>query len=178
MMWERIKPTIVSKIGYRVIISKMFRLPSGIVGNFETVNAEHWQGVSVIAITDDNKIIIVRQFRPGPEKIMDELPSGFVDDGEDAASAASRELLEEAGYEAGTMTFLGTMYYDAYTNGRRQCFLATGCKLSEHGALPGEHEFIEIDLISVDQLLDNARSGKMTDPGTVLLAYDELQKRR
>ena len=61
--WKRLDQTVVSKIGYRTIVSKFFRLPNGTVHEFETTNQEGWQGAAVVALTDDNKVIIARQGR-------------------------------------------------------------------------------------------------------------------
>lgn len=176
--WKRLDKTEVTKVGWRTITTKYFELPNGKVAKYDTTNSDGWQGATVLALTSDNKVIVARQFRPGPERLMDELPGGLVEKGEDKEVAVRRELLEETGYEAGEITFLGTMYYDSYFNGHRHCFLATNCKLSESGPAPDEREFIEVRLITIDELLDNARQGKLTDPGVVLLAYEELQQRR
>ncbi|HEV7454388.1 MAG TPA: NUDIX hydrolase [Candidatus Saccharimonadales bacterium] len=174
--WKRIEPTKVQKMGFRTVVSKTFKLPDGNIATFDLKDAEGSEAAVVIALTDNNRVIVARQFRPGPEMIMEELPGGGVEPGEDKEAAVRRELLEETGYEAGEVTFLGTAYYDAYTNGQRHCFLATGCTLSVHGVNPGEHEFIDLQLISIDELLDNARHGKLTDPAAVLMAYERLQK--
>ena len=174
--WKRVEPTVVHKIGFRTIVSKTFVLPDGKVQTFDTIDKEDRQGAAVVALTTDNKVIIARQFRVGPEMVMDELPGGFVDPGEDKVIAARRELREETGYEAGTLTFLGTARYDAYTNVQRHCFLATDCVLGKEGPKLGEDEFVELRLISIDELIANAYNGTMSDLGPVLMAYDKLQQ--
>lgn len=66
-------------------------------GYFYIVGAPNW--VNIIALTENNEIVLVEQFRQGTERIELEIPSGIIDEGEDPADAALRELLEETGYE-------------------------------------------------------------------------------
>ena len=67
---------------------------------------------AVIAITDAQQVLIVRQYRPAVEHETLEFPSGLVDPGETPAAAAARELLEETGYEASEVDVLGSMETD------------------------------------------------------------------
>ena len=62
---------------------------------------------AVVAVTEDQQVLIVRQYRPAVEHDTLELPSGLVDPGETPGEAARRELLEETGYEAGEVEVLG-----------------------------------------------------------------------
>jgi ADP-ribose pyrophosphatase len=174
--WKRIEPTIVSKIGYRTMVSKTYELPNGKIHHFETIDAEGQEFVVVLALTKDNKVVIARQFRVGPEQVFDELPGGFVDAGEDPAITARRELLEETGYEAEAVTFLGTTYNSAYGNAKRHGFIATGCTLSSSGTDLDQYESVELALLSIEEVIDNARRGKMSDIWAVFLAYDMLHK--
>jgi ADP-ribose pyrophosphatase len=66
----------------------------------------------VLAITEDQRILAVRQYRPAVERYTVELPSGLVDSGENPLEAAARELLEETGYAAGAIEMLGPMFPD------------------------------------------------------------------
>lgn len=177
--WKRLEPTVVQKVGqYRTLVAKQFELPDGSVHEYVTKEKENSHCIATVAVTVDGKVVVARQYRPGPEKVLDELPGGGADPGEDFEAAARRELLEETGYEPGAMEYLGDVYKDAYTNTLWHYFLATGCRPHPDGAKPDEREFIDITLISIDQLLENARSAKMTDPEGVLLAYDRLREIR
>lgn len=153
--WKRLRPTTVRTVGWRRVVIKTFQLPDGRVETYGTV---------------------ARQFRPGPERLFDELPGGGVEPYDESFEAAARrELLEETGYIAGTMEFLGDMYKDAYQNTTWHYFLARNCLPHPEGQKLDETEHILICLVSITELMDNARSGHMTDPGAVLLAYDRLE---
>ena len=75
--------------------------------------------VSVVALTDDERVLIVRQYRPAVERDTLELPSGLVDPGETPEEAARRELLEETGYQGGDWQLLGAMEPDSGRLGNR-----------------------------------------------------------
>src|ERR1041385_1573711 len=64
---------------------------------------------SVVAVTEEGRVLIVRQYRPAVDRYTLELPSGIVDPGETPAQSAGRELLEETGYQAGEIEVLGSM---------------------------------------------------------------------
>lgn len=171
--WKRIEPTIKTKIDYQEVTVKTFELPDGQTATRAIFQKEGMRAAGVIAVTKDKKIIVGRQFRPGPEKVMLELPGGYVDDGEDPEVAAKRELLEETGHSAGTIVFLGAFNRDAYMNGVWYYYLAIDCEPTRDQALDGD-EFIDLEYISIDDFLTNAKKGNMTDPFAVLAAHDQL----
>lgn len=176
LQWNRQEPTKVTEIGRRTIVSKTFEMPDGEPRTYDTVNAEDYASVAVIALTEQNEVLTVSQYRPGPEKIMHELPGGFVDPGEDPVRAGMRELLEETGYESHEEPeYLGYCQYDAYSNGKRHVVLARNCVQSEHGQKLDVTEFVNLGKVSVGQLITYALTAQMTDPGAVLLGYDQLK---
>jgi ADP-ribose pyrophosphatase len=87
---------------------------------------------AIVAITNEERVLVVRQYRPAVEQYTLELPAGLLDSGEDPEVAARRELLEETGYEAGEMEALGTMDPDTGRLGNRIWnFIATDLRRVE-----------------------------------------------
>jgi len=176
--WKRIQPTKVQKVGWRTITTKTFKMPNGKHESFDLYDVEGRQFVAVVALTASKQAIIVREFCPGPELVMDQLPGGFVDpeDKGDAIVAATRELEEETGYTPAKITYLGKVYKDAYSNATWHFCLAEDCVRNEKGQQLDEIELagVEVHLVSIDELIRAALQGRMTDPDAVLLAYEKL----
>lgn len=79
----------------------------GTVRLWESVERVGCDGVvGIVPITDDNEVVLIRQFRPPVNTHVIELPAGLCDPGETMEGAARRELIEETGYKAGAMRFL------------------------------------------------------------------------
>jgi ADP-ribose pyrophosphatase len=173
--WQRVEPTSVSKIGWRTITTKTFIKPDGMAAVFDTMYPDGQQFAGIIGLTSDNQVIVARQFRPGPELVMDEIAGGFVDGDETPVQAAERELLEETGYKAGTMKYLGVSHKDAYLNAKWHYFLARDCVKQAEQELD-DNEHVDVHLVSIDEFIDNAKNDRVTDQGAVLLAYDDLKR--
>jgi ADP-ribose pyrophosphatase len=174
-LWKRIEPTKVDKIGRRTVVTKTFAVPDGQVAEFQTIGPEGSHCVAAIALTPAYQVIVARQFRPGPEKVLDGLPGGKMEAADESYEAASRpELLEETGYVPGTMELLGEVYKDSVHNRVWHYFLARECTLSTQGQHLDDDELVEVRLITIDQLFDNARHSRMTDVSAVFLAYERL----
>lgn len=173
--WEKVQEDEVTKIGWRHLTRKVFMQPDGIEAEYYTKDKPGACSVAILALTADNKVIVAEQFRPGPEKIMMELPGGGAHEGEDLLQAALRELEEETGYTSDTVEPLGMVYKDAYTSTTSNYFLAKNCRHLAVGQNLDEGEFVTPHLISIKQLFDNARGGRMTDTEGVFLAYDYLK---
>ena len=140
-------------------------LPDGTTGIREYV--VHPGAVTIIAVTDGGKLLLVRQYRYPLRQHLYELPAGKLDPGEDALATAKRELLEETGYAATNWRRLTTIYpLCAYSSEAIHVFFASGLKFEEQRLDPGE--FLEVLEISLDEGLARARNGEIGDAKTVL----------
>ena len=111
------------------------------------LRAPDW--VNVIPRLDDGRVILIRQWRYGIEAPTLEIPGGVVEAGEDPRSAASRELLEETGYRAGSLRRLGEVTPNpAILSNRCPTFLAEGLERLGDPRGDGEEEIV---LLVVDE---------------------------
>jgi len=116
--------------------------------------------VAVVALTEERRVPIVRQYRPAVERETLELPSGLVDPGETPEEAARREVLEETGYEGGEWEMLGAMEPDTGRLGNRiwSC-VAKGVRRLE-GRVP--EEGIAVETWSLDELSQAMVDGRFS----------------
>jgi ADP-ribose pyrophosphatase len=113
---------------------------------------------AVVALTRDQRVLLVRQYRPAVERYTLELPSGLVDAGETPAEAAGRELLEETGHAAGEIEVLGPLFPDTGRLANRiWCCCATGV-LPVEGRQP--EEGIELLAYSLPELWRAVADGR------------------
>lgn len=116
--------------------------------------------VGVLAVTPDGLVPLVRQFRPAIEGHTWELPAGTIDDGETAAAAARRELLEEAGLHTDTLVHLGTYHPDTgRLDIRSHAFFARASR-AEHA--PPVEPGLEVRFVSMDELREMIRQHEFT----------------
>jgi len=159
------------KAGFRRMLTRTFRLPNGDVQDFTIT--EQRPNVCVLALTDKNEVVLAKQFRPGPEDVLLELPGGGQEEGETPIEAAARELLEETGY-AGDIQHVTACLDCGYSTLRRQCFVATNCKKTAEQNLD-DNEFIETVLMPLADFRAHLRSGNLTDVEVGYLGLDFLK---
>lgn len=140
------------------------KLPNGNEATREIIR--HIGAVCVVPVTDDNKVIMERQFRYPIDRVITEIPAGKLDDkNEDRLMAAKRELREETGYEADEWLDLGIYYpAPAYSDEKITMYLAKGLHKGERDL--DEDEFLNVEEIPIKSLVDDILSGKITDGKT------------
>jgi ADP-ribose pyrophosphatase len=144
---------------------------SGKAMRFSLIRAVDW--VNVIALTRDEHVVLVRQYRPGIDSVCIEIPGGMVDEGEEPLVAAKRELVEETGYTAREWRPLGVVAPNpAIQNNRLHSFLALDAEATHAMHLDG-NEVLALDVLPLAEVQDLLRSGRI-DHALVLAAFAHL----
>lgn len=139
-------------------------LPNGRIATREVVR--HPGGVAVIPLDADDRVITVRQFRYPFYRVVEELPAGKLDPGEDPLEAARRELSEEVGVTAGQMIYLGSLLASpGFCDEELHLYL--GLDLTEGECHPDPDEFLERQRVPFDTMVERVMSGELQDAKTV-----------
>ena len=149
------------------VVVKLFvdevELPDGKKSIREIVR--HPGAVCVVPVTDQGEVIMVRQFRYAFGEVLLEVPAGKLEPNEDPLEAALRELEEESGVVASHVEHMGELYTTvAIFDEKIQMYLATG--LTYKNAHPDDGEFLEVEKIPLDTLVDMVMRGEIKDSKT------------
>lgn len=133
-------------------------LASGQVIDAITFEFRSW--ANVLALTKDQQVVVIRQYRHGVQEVLREFPGGVVEDGEDPREGAMRELREETGYTAAEFIEVGRFYPNpALQTNTMYFYLALGAERVEGQHLDAAEE-IDVELLPLDELIDQARRGE------------------
>lgn len=158
LRWERVATEPLQDCAVFHVHRVRSRSPrTGDVHDFYGIGADPW--VNVVALTDDDELVLVHQYRHGADAVTLEIPGGIVDPGEAPAEAAVRELREETGYGGGSLEPLGSVNPNpALFSNRVHTFLARGVR--PIGAVENEgHEETRVVLLPRRGLREALRSG-------------------
>ena len=152
-------------------------LPNGHTALREVMR--HVGAVCMVALTEDNRVVVERQFRYPVDQVITEIPAGKLDSKrEDHEAAARRELWEETGITAKDWKYLGTIYpAAAYTDEVLYIYLARDLTFGERHL--DEDEFLDVELVKIEDLVDEIMAGKIPDSKTqvsIMRVYHMLQK--
>lgn len=169
--WKALERRVIQHSPWRRIEDVTFELPDGQVRTFSL--KKEGRVVCILPISLENRVILARQYRPGPDRILDELPGGGVEPGETPEDAAARELLEETGYVAGRLLPLGRPLECAYSTIERHAFLAMDCVRRGAQSLD-ETEFIDVIEKPIEAFVAQLREGACTDPEVGWMGLHEM----
>ncbi|MHB1179558.1 MAG: NUDIX hydrolase [Daejeonella sp.] len=174
--WERISSKYLVRADWATLRVDTCRMPDGtVIPDYYVLEYPDW--VNVVALTEDNQVILVRQYRHAAGEEILELPGGVMEKGESPEQAARRELLEETGYEFDKVEFLSELYANPATaTNKTHCFLATGGKkTSEQNLDRGEEIIIElVSLTELKELVLNNEIGQALHTSGIFYALVKL----
>ncbi|MCL2838694.1 MAG: NUDIX hydrolase [Oscillospiraceae bacterium] len=140
-------------------------MPDGRTATREIV--DHSGGVCVVPITENNEVIMVRQFRKPLEAAILEIPAGKLNKGEDHYECGVRELEEETGYKSNNIAYLGHIFpTPGFANETIHIYLAT--ELYKGEANLDLDEYLVVEKIPLDTVVDMIMNNEINDSKTVV----------
>jgi ADP-ribose pyrophosphatase len=141
------------------------KLPNGRTGRYEIVH--HPGGAAMVAIDADQRVCLIRQFRPAGGGWIWELPAGRLEPGEPPEATAVRELVEEAGCRAGRVESLGSILSSPGVFAET-IYLYLARDLTAAPLAHEQHEVIEVHWVPLAEALRQAISGELRDAKTLV----------
>lgn len=143
------------------------RLPNGHLTTREVI--DHPGGVAVVAIDENDNVLTVKQYRYAFQTVLEEIPAGKLERGEDPLVCAVRELGEETGFAAGRIVPLGA-YHSSPGFSSERLYLYLALDLSRGEAHPDEGEFLDLVKLPFSELLSMVKRGEISDGKTAIAA--------
>ena len=139
-------------------------LPNGVNLDMEVVR--HPGAAAVVAMMDDRRILLIKQYRYAVDGLIWEIPAGTLDEGEDSRCCAERELTEETGYTARKFEKLTEITpLPAYSDERIHIYLATGLERACQNL--DADEMLTVHPIGLNRAMQMIAQGKIQDAKTI-----------
>lgn len=146
------------------LIRENVTLENGTTTDVEFI--EHPGATAVIPFLDDNRIVLLKQYRHALKKYIWEIPAGTLDPQEEIISCAKRELIEETGYSAGQWHKLGEITpVPGYSNERIHIFLATELQPADQNL--DEDEVIQVQAVDFLKAIEMIGDGEIQDAKSI-----------
>lgn len=151
LKWQKLSSRYLVKEQWATLRVDTCDLQNGIVkDDYFVLEYPNW--VNAVALTEDNEIIMVRQYRHAGDIISLEIPGGVIDGDEKPEDAVRRELLEETGYSFQTIALIATLYPNPATaNNVTYTYLLTGGVKTQEQHLD-EHEILNVEKYSIAEV--------------------------
>jgi ADP-ribose pyrophosphatase len=161
LKWQVLSSEYIHKGPWATLRTDKCQMPDGrIVPSYYVLEYPDW--ANAVALTEDNKIIMVRQYRHAASIVSLEIPGGVIEPGESPETGMKRELLEETGYQFDKLELLCKLHANPSTaNNVTHCYLARGGKKVQ-GQHLDEQEQIEVEEYTIDEVKQLLADNKIT----------------
>jgi len=151
-------------------------LPNGKQSKREII--KHPGAVAIIAVTDENKVVMVEQYRKALERTIVEIPAGKLEKGENPEYCARRELEEETGYECSCLELVTSFYTSpGFADEIVHVYFAKGLTKKEDAAGLDEDEFVNLEELTLEEAKSYITEQKIFDAKTIFaVQYLQLQE--
>ena len=175
--YERIGRELIHKGAIIDYYQDTIKIPNGNIAKWDYI--KHKGAAAVVAVKEDGKLLMVRQYRNALDRETLEIPAGGLNSVDEPTEiAAARELEEEAGYTAGKLELLISIRTTvAFCDEKIDVYLATDLKRSKQHL--DEDEFLDVETYSIEELVQMVYDCKIQDGKTVaaLMAYYNKYKK-
>jgi 8-oxo-dGTP pyrophosphatase MutT (NUDIX family) len=175
VFWKVLESEYLYNQPWLTVRKERCELPNGrIMDAYYTLEYPSW--VSAFALTKDEKVVMVKQYRHGLGVVSTELPGGVVDAGESVETAIARELKEETGYVFESFEFIGKLCANpATTNNYMHMFIAKGGEKVAEQSLD-ETEDVEVVLYTIEEVKQLVRENKIVQALHSATIYYALER--
>ena len=156
-VWRTLETTTLAQTPFYHVARERVRHPHGHELDYYVIRPTR-QAAGIVPVGDDGRVLLVRQWRHTVQKLLWEVPAGAVDEGEEPAATAARELREETGYSAGEIAPL-YRYHPTVGSSSQTFSLFVGRSLTQTGVHdPNEiHEVRWFTRDEIERLLDDGQ---------------------
>ena len=174
--WKLLDSKYIIQRPWATLRVDKLELPNGNIKD-EYYVLEYPTWVNMVAITEDQTILFVKQYRHGANQIMVELPAGVVEDGEEPEVAAHRELLEETGYAFDSIKYICELFANPATSGNvTYTYLLTGGKKVQEQQLDNSEdiEVVEMSIAEAKQFLFDNKIGQALHSSALFYTFQKM----
>ncbi|TKC04801.1 NUDIX hydrolase [Pedobacter polaris] len=160
LKWQKIASKYLVKERWATLRVDTCKLQNGsIKDDYYVLEYPNW--VNAVALTKENKIIMVRQYRFAADIISLEIPGGVIDDGEDSETAIIRELQEETGYSFDSCELVATLYPNPATSTNKTFTYLLKGGVKTHEQHLDEHEILNVEEYTIEEVKQMLKENKI-----------------